>query len=290
MPAALLVILAAVLWGTTGTAQELGPEGVDPLAVGWIRLVVGGVGLLALARIRDVERTPLPRGWLVVAVASIAAYQLAFFGGVRLAGVALGTAVGIGSAPIFGGLVDAALVGWRPSRRWLVAAGVAIVGVGLAAGNPGDIDNPALGLSLALTAGLAYAVYSMALQRLVAVGHPEHVSSVVFCTAAVILTPAAMIGGLGPLASSGGVLMALHLGLVATTASYALFTRGVRETPVSTAMVLTLAEPITAVLLGVALVGERLTASAAVGVGLLLVGVTMATTVPGRRRSAAAEW
>ncbi len=55
-----LVLLAAVLFGTTGTAQALGPEG-SPLTVGAARVAVGAA-LLALAafaveEVRD-ERTP----------------------------------------------------------------------------------------------------------------------------------------------------------------------------------------------------------------------------------------
>ncbi|MDQ3739885.1 MAG: EamA family transporter, partial [Actinomycetota bacterium] len=42
-----LVLLAAVLFGTTGTAQALGPEG-SPLDLGAGRIAVGGA-LLALA-------------------------------------------------------------------------------------------------------------------------------------------------------------------------------------------------------------------------------------------------
>ena len=80
--------------------------------------------------------------------------------------------------------------------------------------------------------------------------------------------------------------MALHLGLVATALSYALFTRGVRHTAIATATLLSLAEPLTAVVLGVTVVGEDLTAAAAVGVALLLVGVTIAARAqPTTRRS-----
>ena len=63
----------------------------------------------------------LPRRRLLLAAAATAAYQLCFFGGVRLAGVAIGTVVGVGSGPVWGGLL-----GWfgrheRPGRRWAVA-------------------------------------------------------------------------------------------------------------------------------------------------------------------------
>lgn len=282
MPAALLVVLAAVLWGTTGTAQELGPEGVDPLVVGWVRLAVGGVGLAGVAAVRRAAATPLPRSWTVVAVASVAAYQLTFFGGVRLAGVALGTAVGIGSAPIWGGLVDWRFAGWRPSPRWIVAATIAIAGAVLVAGEPGDAERPRLGLLLAVAAGASYAVYAYALQQLARAGDADRVAATAFLGAAVVLAPVALLAagasGFEPLATGRGVLMALHLGLVATTLSYALFTRGVRDTAVATATLLSLAEPVTAVVLGITVVGEALTTTAVVGVVLLLAGVTVAAT------------
>lgn len=282
MPA-LLVVLAAVLWGTTGTAQALGPDDIDPLVVGWVRMVVGSLGLVALARARRSNASTLPRVWLVVAVASIAAYQLTFFGGVRLAGVALGTAVGIGSAPIWGGLIDWRLAGWRPSPRWIGAAATAIAGAVLVAGETGDAERPALGLLLAVTAGATYAMYAYALQQLARAGDVDRVAATTFVGAAVVLAPVALLAGggeaLAEVATGRGVLMALHLGLVATTLAYALFTRGVRDTPVATAMLLSLAEPITAVVLGVSIVGEVLTVRAAVGIGLLLVGVATAATV-----------
>ena len=278
MPAALLVVLAAALWGTTGTAQALGPDDIDPLVVGWVRLAIGGLGLFVLARVRRVERAALPTVWLWVAVVSIAVYQLTFFGGVKLAGVALGTAVGIGSAPIWGGLVDWRFVGWRPNPRWIGAVGIALVGVVLVAGDPGDAENPALGLTLAVGAGASYALYAYALQQLARAGDADHVAATVFTRAAILLAPILFIGDVGDLFTGSGVAMSLHLGIVATTLSYALFTRGVRDTPVATATLLSLAEPVTAVALGVTVVGETLTTASTAGVVLLLVGVTIGAT------------
>lgn len=280
MPAAVLVVLAAVLWGTTGTAQELGPDGVDPLVVGWVRLTIGGLGLVAVAGVRRAAAPPLPRAWTVTAVVAIAAYQLTFFGGVRLAGVALGTAVGIGSAPVWGGLVDWRFAGAAPSRRWFAAAAIAIAGAVLVAGEPGDAERPGVGLALAVAAGASYALYAYALQQLARAGDADRVAATTFVGAAAILAPVAVVAGgregLEPLGTGRGAAMALHLGLVATTLSYAMFTRGVRDTPVATATLLSLAEPITAVVLGIVVVGEALTTASAAGVALLLCGVTVA--------------
>lgn len=241
-------------------------------------MAIGAIGLLVLARAGRGRRRPLPRSWLAVAIFSVALYQLTFFGGVRLAGVALGTAVGIGSAPIWGGLVDWRFTEWRPTTRWSLAAAVAIAGAALVAGEPGDAERPALGLLLAVGAGASYALYAFALQRLAQEGDADHVAATVFTGAAIVLAPTLLVGDVEPLATGRGVLMALHLGVVATTLSYALFTRGVRDTPVATATLLSLAEPLTAVVLGVAVVGEDLTVPAAAGVVLLLTGVTIAAT------------
>ena len=41
----LFIIVAGILWGTTGTSQALGPETSTPLAVGTIRLIIGGIAL-----------------------------------------------------------------------------------------------------------------------------------------------------------------------------------------------------------------------------------------------------
>ncbi|MGV3759111.1 MAG: EamA family transporter, partial [Actinomycetota bacterium] len=121
--ASLLVVAAAVLWGTTGTAQALGPEDVSTVAVGASRSVVGAIVLLAVAaaRRRLTDPRTLARTPLLLAGAATAAYQLCFFGGVRLAGVAIGTVVGVGSGPVWGGLLGwlAAIVMRADDRRGL---------------------------------------------------------------------------------------------------------------------------------------------------------------------------
>ena len=105
------VLLAAVLWGTTGTAQALAPAGVPPLAVGAVRLAIGGGALLlwAWGHGRSWHKRPLLLGALAVA-----AYQPFFFGGVARAGVAVGTMVAIGSAPVITGMWQWAVWGVRP--------------------------------------------------------------------------------------------------------------------------------------------------------------------------------
>lgn len=268
---------AAVLWGTTGTAQALAPEGAEPAAVGAVRLAIGGGALLLLAWARGVLRGGgrWPFIETSLAAGSMAAYQVFFFAAVARTGVAVGTVVAIGSAPILAGLMGLLVRAEHPGRRWMAATVLAIVGCGLLITAGSSLSVDVLGVLLALGAGASYAVYAVSSKGLLEGRAPDAVMAVVFSVGALLLSPLLLTADLGWLTHVRGMGAALHLGLVATAAAYALFARGLSAVPVATAVTLSLAEPLTAGTLGVLLLGERLTALATLGVGLLLGGLLL---------------
>jgi len=277
---ALLVLTASVLWGTTGTAQTLAPPGVSPIAVGTARMVFGGVALVLVALLKGGWRGG-PR-WPVLptllATAGVAGYQLLFFAGVARTGVAVGTIVGIGSSPILAGLLTWLI--WRqwPGRRWLAATGLAILGCALLilAGS-GGVRVDVLGMLLAMGAGLAYAVFTMASKVLLA-DRPVHVvTAVVFGLGVWLMLPLWLYLDMSWLAEPRGLLVGLHLGIVTMAVAYLLFTQGLRQVSAATAVSLTLAEPLTAGLLGIFVVGEQLAPIAWLGIGLLFAGLLVLT-------------
>lgn len=282
--AALLIVWAAVLWGTTGTAQALGPDGLQPLAVGSARLLVGGAGLVGLSLVRGRRpwRGRWPSGWTALTVAAIAAYQLTFFGAVRLSGVAAGTLVAIGSGPVFGGLLDRVVQGRRLHARWAASTVLAVAGAALLV-VAGEVRLDPLGVALALGAGSSYAVYALGIKRLAVQRHPDDVVVVAFALGGLALVPVLAMVGPGPLVSPGGLVVAAHLGLITVTASYLLFGRGVTGVDVGVATTLSLAEPVTAALLGVLLLGERLTGLQWLGVAVVLTGLALLTMPAGAR-------
>jgi len=274
-PGAWLVLAAGALWGTTGTAQALAPPGATPAAVGAVRLALGGAGLLAVALLRGELRQAarLPRRAVVVAAVTVAAYQVCFFNGVSLTGVALGTVVGIGSSPVWAGLLAWLTGAGRPSRRWVFATGLAVAGVILliAGGRRLQVNLP--GVILALAAGASYAIYASASKRLLESASPDAVMAVVFGLAALLLSPILLQSDVGWVGTPRGAAVALHLGLLATTLAYLLVARGLRSLPAPTAVTLSLAEPLTAAGLGLLVLQERLTLTALLGGGLLLAGL-----------------
>ena len=274
-PGVILILAASILWGTTGTTQALAPSGAEPQAIGAARLAVGGTALLVYA----LSRGSLKGDWLkintLIAGASMAAYQPFFFAGVARTGVAVGTIVALGSAPILAGMMSFLAGGERPGRRWAIATALAVLGCSLLVASGTSMQVDPLGLLLALGAGASYAAFAVASKGLLEHKPPEAVMAVVFCLGAVLLLPTLLKADLSWLRQARGLGVVLHLGLVTVALAYSLFARGLRHVPVSTAATLTLMEPLTAGLLGVFLLGERLTPLGLVGVLLIFSGLAL---------------
>ncbi len=270
-----LVLLAAICWGTTGTAQAFAPEGATPLAVGAVRLAVGGAALLCWACLRRSFQGG--RSWpmraTMLAAICMAVYQLCFFAAVDRTGVAVGTVVAIGSGPVLAGLLGWLVNRETPGWPWLIATLLATTGCVLLGLSGGSLTIDPIGILLAVGAGGSYTVYVLASKGLVAAQRPDAAMGVVFALGALLLTPIFFLQDFTWLAEARGMVVALHLGIVTTAIAYALFAKALTTTPVATAVTLTLGEPLTATLLGVLVLHESLNTMAMTGVALLLLGL-----------------
>jgi len=278
----LLVLASAICFGTTGTAQAFGPDDVSSTAVGLTRIVVGGalLGLVAWCVARRTRGTMTVSRSQVVTVliggAAVLAYQPTFFAGARLNGVAIGAVVTLGTAPVLTGLLEWSLTRELPSRIWFAGTSCAVAGVvllsGLLEGSGQDVS--LRGLAGSVGAGLSYAVYTMAAKQLLdADWSPTAAIGSVFATAAVMGAPFLLLVDLTWLDSPSGLGMVAWLGIVTVVVAYVLFAVGLRSLSASTVSTLTLLEPLTACVLGLALLDEHLSAAGWTGLVVLLAGV-----------------
>jgi drug/metabolite transporter, DME family len=296
------ILAAAALWGSTGTAAHFAPAAAGPVSVGAARIVAGGALLLAIAlcskplcskppartgRGREIRqllaRPGAARAGLVLGAASTAGYQLSFFSAVRATGVAVGTVVAIGSAPVFTGLISRLTGGPALTGRWLLATAGAIAGAAVLVTGGRAAGVNLGGVGLAAVAGLCYAAYAVTAARLVTGGTSERaVMGALFGGGAVLLLPVLLASPAGWLLTARGVLVTAQLGIMTTAAAYLLYGRGLRTVPAPVAVTLGLAEPVVAALLALAVLGERLSAPAIAG--LILVGLALAILMmPGGR-------
>ncbi|MGY0020912.1 DMT family transporter [Streptomyces sp. YJ-C3] len=290
----LCVLLASMLWGTTGTAATFAP-GVGPLAIGAVAMGLGGLlqALIAAPRIhREAPRLRAQRGVVLLGALAVGAYPLAFYSSMHLAGVAAGTVVSIGSAPLASAVIERVVDGRRLTRRWMSGAALGLSGTALlcvaeaAARHPGpgarSVGATVLGVGLGLVAGLTYALYSWAAHRLISRGATSGAAmGAVFGIGGLLLLPVLLITG-APLAESWtNVAVGAYMALVPMFLGYIVFGWGLAHVPASTATTLSLLEPAVAAVLAVLVVGERLPPLGWGGIGLV-VGCLAVLTAPPR--------
>lgn len=299
MRAVVAVLLAALCFASTGTAQALADADASPYAVGLARVLLGGA-LLALwvrgAAVPPERRTTgalarVPRVVLVgVGAVGVLAYQPTFFAGTATNGVAVGTVVALGSAPVATGLGDAVLRRRVPSSRWVVATVLALVGVALVGGVvTGGREMAGPGVLWSVAAGASYAVYALTGKELLDRGWSSgRTMGSMFGVAAVVALPLLLVTGPAWVLEPRGLVLVLWLGVVTTTVAYLLFGWGLARLPATTVATLTLAEPLCATLLGVGLLGERLALLPALGLLVLAAGLVVLTAPARRTRVAVA--
>jgi len=274
----ILVLLGAILWGTTGTAQTFLPEDAHPFVVAAARSAIGGLTLLIpLLVMRKINFKKWSWKETLLAALCIGLFQMLFFSSVKLTGVAIASVVAIGSAPVFSGLVEWFIFKQRPTRIWMLSTLFALVGCGFLFLNSGAVTVNPTGVFLSLGAGIVFAIYTMASKVLVAKQDAVSAVAMTFSVAAVFLSPFYVLNGAAWTVQPVNALILLYLGIGTTTLAYVFYTTGLKKIPSSSALTLSLAEPTTAAVLGVLVVGEVFTWNSWVGIILLLGSIVVLT-------------
>lgn len=281
------MVVAAALFGTAGTARELGPDGTTSIGVGATRIVIG-TAVLWLAvwwgRTRGSlpeVRTPIRSNRWVILLGGlgVAVYTPMFFEAVERTGVAVGTIVAVGSGPFFAGALEWAWRSVRPSRWWtlgtfVTVAGGALLVVAQDASNSASDPVDGVGIVFALAAGAGYACYSVTskvvMERDV---DPTLTLASTFAVGSVVMIGLASREPFGWITSWAGLVMAFQLGVLATGLAYILFGYGLRRLSSATTVTLVLAEPLTATLLAVVVLDESIAPVAWMGIVMLLIGL-----------------
>ena len=273
-----LIVLGAI-WGASYLFIKIGLRDFTPGFVAWIRIALGAVVLVALAR---------PRGVLAGFEGRWA--TLFLLGAVQVAGPFLLIAAGeqeitsslagilVTSAPLF----TALLAIWidqeersRGSRLLGVGLGVAGVAVLLGVDLGGSGDALLGGLAVVL-AGLGYAVGGFMVKHRLGDRPPLGVAAWVMVASTVLLLPAIAIGPPTEVPGLGPVVSVAVLGAVGTGVAFAIFYDLIAKFGPARAFIVTYLAPGFAVVYGVLLLDEEITAATVVGLALILIGSYLA--------------
>lgn len=259
--------------------QELGLENANALSVAATRTAIGAIVLFLIARLgrNDFSIQHLPRRELVIAGMGMALYAVAFFSAVRATGIAVGTVVALGTAPLFAGLGSLAMWRERPSLRWMITTPVAIFGMALivTTGDEAQIDR--MGIVAACAAGIGYAMFALSSKSIMNESrNAAGAMAIVFGIATILLSPIFFFVDLSWVSSWSSVGASLWLGVVSVALAYWAYSTGLRSVSPADATALTIIEPVAATLLAAFVLREQPGLLAWLGIiiviGSLLIG------------------
>ncbi|MFE1325273.1 DMT family transporter [Streptomyces sp. NPDC058741] len=278
----LYLIVAGVAWGTAGAAASLVYRASDmgPVALSFWRCAAGLVLLLAVRLVRPsaaaVGREPLGRRVRRAGVTGLglAVFQTAYFAAVSATGLAVATVVTLGAGPVLIALGARLLLAERLGRGGAVAVMGALTGLGVLVLGGGDTAARPWGVLLALVSAAGYSLMTLLTRRWGRDGAADASGTTVgaFAVTSLCLLPFAAAEGLVPHTGDAVRLLVLlgYVAAVPTALAYGLYFAGAAVVRSATVSVIMLLEPVSATVLAVVLLGERLTPATVAGTLLML--------------------
>lgn len=275
--------LAPILWGGALVAGRVVSADLPPVTITWIRFLLVSVFLLPVLRLTE-GRLPRPgwRDWgllLILSATGVVLFNLFLFAGLKTV-TAVRSSVLIALAP---SVVAVTLITvFREPARGNALVGILVAFVGalvtITNGNPGAAlaGGISVGDGYLLACVLAWTVYTIlarpAMRNLSALAVLTYASII----GTILLSPFAMHRDMA--ATLAGYSLTTWIGLfylsfVAAGLAYLWYYVGIRDLGPDKAAVFLNLEPVSAIVLGVVLLGEPLTWPVLVGAVLVIAGV-----------------
>jgi drug/metabolite transporter (DMT)-like permease len=271
----------SLIWGIPYLLIRIAVRhGVPPAFLAWSRVTLAAVVLLALAW--RAGTLPTVRGrWRVLLAYAIAEVTIPFpaiaFGEQRVSSSL--AAILISAVPLVGAVLAARFDhSERPTPIRAVGLALGFSGVILLVGvDVAGSSRELVGAVAILVAAVGYAIGPMLIKLRMSGMDPRATLGTSLALASLLLAPFAAIGAPSTVPSVGAIACVVVLGLVCTAAAFVILMVLIREAGTGRAMVITYINPVIAVGLGVALLGEQPGAGAVAGLLLILAGSWLST-------------
>ena len=275
----LMLIGLSFLWGGAFFLNKIALAELPPLTVAFARVGIAAVILLAIAWMRD-ELRPVRTAWptfiLLGLVNSAVPFALIAWGQTHIAsGLA---AIINATVPLFAVLIaNATTEDDKLTRERLIGLGCGLIGVIVMIG-PGALRG--LGLHVAgelacLTAAALYAAGTVYARRLRSLTPNTLGAGQTGAATLLLLAPVAFLDQPWALAlpSARELVVLVGLGALSTALAYLLYFRILARVGATNTTLVTFLIPVTAVLLGVMVLGERLEAHQLAGMAAIAAGL-----------------
>ncbi len=278
----LYVVLAGILWGTSGIFFNLlTPFGFSPLQMTAVRGIVSAIVITIYVFFHNRKLFCVKgKELLIFAFSGIAVFLTAAFYFAAIKESSVSTAVILMyTAPIFVMTYSVAFLGEKLNVPKIISVIFVIVGCALVSGITGGMEGSFLGIALGLGAGIAYSAYNI-FTKIEMMHKSDSLSATLYCF---IVMGVASLFVLNPESALNITMqnpvviipLLIGLGICTCVLPYFLYTLALRDIPAGTASALGIIEPMSATLFSVFLFGEKLSIAAVCGIVLILIAVFM---------------
>ena len=275
-----MLLTLAVLWGGSFFFAKVAVAEIPPLTVVLCRVVLAAATLHAILRLRAIAFPPPARwpAYLGMAIINnVIPFSLLFYGQTRI-GAGLASILNA-TTPIFAVIIahlftaDERISSNKAAGIVLGVAGIAVL-VGIDALH--DIGADVVAQLACLGAALSYGFSAVFGRRFRTDPPVASAAAQVSASSLVMLPIVAFVDAPWtlPVPSQAAIWSVLMLGVVSTAFAYILFFAILQSAGATNISLVTLLVPVTAILLGALVLGERLGASDLVGMGLIALGLS----------------
>jgi len=276
--ALLMMVLAMVIYGTIGIFRRMIPLSSGVIA--FSRGIIGSVFLLLLNQGKGKRLSfaigRRPRLGLILSGALMGFNWILLFEAYRYTTVAIAT-LSYYFAPVLVTVASALLFREKLTKKNIFCFAMSTLGILFVTGitNLGSGSNNAVGILFGLGAAVLYAVCILLNKAIKGVGGIERTFLQFLAAIAVMVPYVAFTGGVSLENMDGlGWICLLVVGLVHTGITYCLYFTAVEHIPGQEVAILSYIDPLVAVIIGVAVLGEPLTLPQLIG-GAMILGFTL---------------
>lgn len=276
----LLVLSAAFFWGLSGgIGGLLVNEGWDSLVVAFYRGAIGLLIVLLWLGLRP-GGNGLGNGrlwlWSAVAGVGVTGNFVFYYASIEEGSVAVAATL-MYCAPVFVYVVSILYGYERPTLGKGLAMLLVLTGVVMLTGvyETGSGGVTVVGVVAGLLSGLSYAVFIFGFKNAAPYGSPQAILVIAFTVLASLTLWPGDAGQTVAVLGTADWPMFVVLGMLGGGISFVLYIKGLNWTAPAVASMVAIVEPVTASLFGVLVLGESLGMLQLLGMGLILVTVTL---------------
>ncbi len=273
----LYVIIASLLWGTSGIfVRFLAPLGFSSLQMTAVRGAVSAVGMMAYVLLKDRSLFRVqPKALLLFAAGGVSMYLTALCYYISMQASSIATAVVLMyTAPVLVMIYSVLFLGERFTRAKGLALFGMIIGCVLVSGIVGDAQFNAKGIFFGILSGISYSAYNIFTKiQMRQNNNPVSASLYCFIFMAVVACSFGNISGIVSNVAQNPVEtlpLVLGLGIFTCLMPYFLYTKAMEKLSAGITASLGIVEPMAATVYSVVLFREGMSVYAAIGLVCIL--------------------